>query len=389
MDYIHLALIHDRLNWGEIMSKTAVLAKNLINYSCELKHSENIFITFNGESAVPLVKELIRQTYEVGAKPFVHQGNLSITREIFKKASLEQIKLMAEFELPRMKKMDAFVGIGAGENPYELSGLPEDIMQEYDRIFSDTVLKERVNNTKWVVLRYPTNSMAHQAKTSLENFENFYYDVCTMDYAKMSKAMDSLVDLMKSTDNVRIVGKDIDITFSIKAIPIIKCDGKRNIPDGEVYTAPIKDSVNGHIKYNCPSTFQGFTYENILFKVKDGKITEASANDTIKINEVLNIDDGARYFGEFAIGVNPYILSPMNDTLFDEKIAGSFHLTPGKCYKEASNGNNSAIHWDLVNIQTPKFGGGEIYFDNILIRKDGLFVTDELMGLNPENLKSK
>ncbi|KUO48944.1 MAG: aminopeptidase [Desulfitibacter sp. BRH_c19] len=370
------------------MSKTADLASNLINYSCEIKPTENILITFNGESALPLVKELIRQAYEVGANPFVQQGNPIITREIFKNANLEQLKQMAEFELPRMQKMDAFVGIGAGLNPYELSGLPEEIMQNYNRIFSETVLKERVNNTKWVVLRYPTSSMALQAKMSLEDFETFYYDVCTMDYAKMSKSMDTLLDLMTRTDKVRIVGKDTDISFSIKEIPVIKCDGKRNIPDGEVYTAPVKDSVNGYIKFNCPSNHQGFTYENISFKVKDGKIIEASANDTPKINELLNTDGGARYFGEFAIGVNPYILSPMNDTLFDEKIAGSFHLTPGKCYKEASNGNSSAIHWDLVNIQTPKFGGGEIYFDNTLIRKDGLFVIEDLKRLNPANLKS-
>lgn len=370
------------------MSKITNLAKNLLNYSCELKPAENILITFNGESAVPLVKELIKQTYELGANPFVQQGNSTVTREIFKKANLEQIKLMAEFELPRMQKMDASIGIGASDNAFELKGIPDEIMQNYNRVFSDTVLKERVENTKWVILRYPNNSMAQQAQLSLEDFENFYYDVCTMDYAKMSRAMDSLVELMERTDKVRIADSNTDITFSIKDIPVIKCDGKRNIPDGEVYTAPVKNSINGHIKFNCPSNNQGFTYENVFFKVKDGKIIEASANDFRKINELLNTDEGARYFGEFAIGVNPYITAPMNDTLFDEKIAGSFHLTPGKCYKEASNGNSSAIHWDLISIQTPDYGGGEIYFDDVLIRKDGLFVLDELKELNPENLKS-
>ena len=203
----------------------------------------------------------------------------------------------------------------------------------------------------------------------------------------MSKAMDSLVELMNRTDRVHIKGPGTDLTFSIKDIPAIKCAGEMNIPDGEVYTAPVKESMNGVISYNTPSEEQGFTYENIRFEIKDGKIIKAAANDNERINQLLDTDEGARYFGEFAIGVNPYILNPMKDTLFDEKIAGSFHLTPGMAYEDAPNGNDSAVHWDLVMIQRPEYGGGEIYFDDVLIRKDGLFTLPELMCLNPENLK--
>ena len=119
----------------------------------------------------------------------------------------------------------------------------------------------------------------------------------------------------------------------------------------------------------------------------NGKIVKATANDTERINKVFDTDEGARYVGEFAIGINPYILKPMNDILFDEKIMGSIHFTPGNCYDNAYNGNHSAIHWDLVMIQTPEYGGGEIWFDDVLIRKDGRFVIPELQGLNPENLK--
>ena len=229
--------------------------------------------------------------------------------------------------------------------------------------------------------------MAQLANKSQEAFEDFYFDVCTLDYKKMSKAMDPLVDLMNRTDKVHIKGPGTDLKFSIKGIPAIKCDGLRNIPDGEVYTAPVRESMNGTISYNTFSEEQGFTYENIKFEIKNGKIIKATANDTDRINALLDTDEGARYFGEFAIGVNPYVLTPMKDTLFDEKICGSFHLTPGKCYEDAYNGNHSAIHWDLVMIQRQEFGGGEIYFDDVLIRKDGLFVIDELKGLNPENLK--
>ena len=222
---------------------------------------------------------------------------------------------------------------------------------------------------------------------STDAFEDYYFNVCNLDYSKMSKAMDKLVDLMNKTDKVRLTAKDTDLTFSIKDIPAIKCAGEMNIPDGEVYTAPVKDSINGTITYNTPSLKDGFTYENIKLTFKDGKIIEATANDTEKINKIFDMDEGARYVGEFAIGVNPYILNPMKDTLFDEKIAGSIHFTPGCCYDDAYNGNQSALHWDLVLIQRPEYGGGEIYFDDVLIRKDGLFVIDELKCLNPENLK--
>jgi len=222
---------------------------------------------------------------------------------------------------------------------------------------------------------------------STEKFENFYFDVCNLDYEKMSKAMDPLVELMNKTDKVRIVAKDTDISFSIKDIPAIKCDGFCNIPDGEIYTAPVKNSVNGVITYNTPSVEDGFTYEKIRFEFKDGKIINATANDTERINKLLNTDEGARYVGEFAIGVNPYINVPMLDTLFDEKIAGSIHFTPGSCYDDAPNGNHSAVHWDLVLIQTEEYGGGEIWFDDVLIRKNGIFVLDKLKCLNPENLK--
>ena len=282
--------------------------------------------------------------------------------------------------------MDAYIAIRAALNTSELADVPSDKLAMYNNLTNPTE-NYRVDHTKWVVLRYPNNSMAQLAHTSLEAFEDFYFKVCTLDYGKMSKAMDPLVDLMNRTDKVHIIGPGTDLTFSIKGIPAVKCDGQCNIPDGEVYTAPVRDSMNGVISYNTPSEEQGFTYENIVFEINNGKIIKATANDDYRVNKLLDTDQSARYFGEFAIGVNPYILEPMKDTLFDEKIAGSFHLTPGASYEDAPNGNKSAIHWDLVNIQRSEYGGGEIYFDDILIRKDGLFVVDELLGLNPENLK--
>jgi aminopeptidase len=229
--------------------------------------------------------------------------------------------------------------------------------------------------------------MAQLAGSSTEAFEDFYFDVCTLDYSKMDRAMDALGALIEKTDKVRLVAKDTDLTFSIKGLPGIKCSGKRNIPDGEIFTAPVKDSVNGVITFNAPSIKDGLKFENVCLTFEKGKIVKATSNYTEKLNEILNIDEGARYVGEFSFGVNPFINDAIGDILFDEKIAGSIHFTPGSCYEECDNGNQSALHWDLVLIMTPEYGGGEIWFDDVLIRKDGLFVLDELKALNPENLK--
>jgi aminopeptidase len=205
----------------------------------------------------------------------------------------------------------------------------------------------------------------------------------------MSAAQDKLKAKMEATDKVRLVGPDTDLTFSIKDIPIIKCDGKYNIPDGEVFTAPVRDSVNGTIRYNSPSLYQGVVYSNIKLAFEAGRIVSATCDgDDRKLNEIFDTDEGARYCGEFAVGVNPFVRKPMRDTLFDEKIAGSIHLTPGQCYDEAPNGNTSAIHWDLVLIQREDYGGGEMYFDDELVRKDGVFTDSELeQAFSAENLR--
>ncbi|MBW5397352.1 aminopeptidase [Brachyspira pilosicoli] len=365
------------------------LAYNLVNYSCRLKKGENVLIKVYGEGEErSLVMAIIQEVYKIGANPFVWNHDPQIMRELLKKCNDEQIKTWAESDLMLMKKMDAYIGVWGGNNNAENSSIKEENYKIYEKLYLDPVhMHQRVKNTKWVVLNYPTSSMAQQASMSTDEFEDFYFKVCNLDYSKMDKAMDNLVSLMNKTDKVKIIGEGTNLEFSIKNIPAIKCAGIMNIPDGEVFTAPVRDSVNGVLSYNTPSLYSdGFTYENIKLEFKNGKILNASANDNERINKIFDTDEGARYIGEFAIGVNPYITKPMKDTLFDEKIMGSFHFTPGACYDEAPNGNKSTIHWDLVCIQTKEYGGGEMYFDNVLIRKDGVFVIDELKCLNPENL---
>ncbi len=364
------------------------LSKLLVNYSCALKPGEKVLIQ-STDVPVEMIESLIKAVYETGAFPVVDTRFSRVERSIQLGASKESLAVIREAELFRMKNMDAFIGIRGPANTKELSDVPSANQQLYDtEIFESVHSKVRVPKTKWVVLRYPTTHMAMMAKTSTEAFENYYFNVTAdVNYEQMSAAMDKAVAFMSKTDKVEIKGNGTDLSFSIKGMNVVKCDGHRNIPDGEVYTAPIRNSVNGVITYNTPSTNHAFTFENVKFIFKDGKIVEASSNNTKKINEVLNIDEGARYIGEFALGCNPYINNAIDETLFDEKIAGSFHFTPGNAYTTADNGNRSALHWDLVCIQTPEYGGGEIFMDGVLIRKDGIFVHEAFIELNPENLK--
>lgn len=286
----------------------------------------------------------------------------------------------------RMKKMQAFIAIRGSANASENADVPSDTMAMYSRI-TRPVQNYRVNKTRWCVLRWPSPSMAQAANMSTEAFEDLYFDVCTMDYAKMGRAMLPLLKRMENADRIHIKAPETDLTFSIKGIGAKMCKGDRNIPDGEVFSCPVKTSVNGIISFNTPTLYSGTKFENVRLEFNDGKIVKATSNNTKKLNEILDTDAGARFVGEFSLGFNPYILNPMCDILFDEKIAGSMHFTPGQAYEECDNGNRSAVHWDMVLIQRPEWGGGEIWFDGELIRKDGLFLPKDLKGLNPANLK--
>ena len=363
------------------------LARNLLNHSIKLQKGERLLIEIIGTEAVPLGKELIKQAESIGAFPFFNIIDYEIMREMLTNCTEEQIQIYAKHDLQRMKDMDAYIGVRASTNTAELNGISKRKMELYNKYYTLPVhFEERVKHTKWCILRYPNASMAQMSNMNTEEFEDFYFNVCTLDYDKMSKAMDNLVDLMNKTKNVHIIGEGTDLTFSVKGIPAKKYTGTFNIPDGEVASAPVKTSVNGYITYNTETRYNGILFNNIRFEFEDGKIKKATSNKIRELNQILDIDEGSRYIGEFALGINPYIEKPIGDTLFDEKIKGSFHFTPGDSLEESDNGNRSSIHWDIVNIQTPEYGGGEIWFDDVLVRKDGRFVLKELEGLNPENL---
>lgn len=360
------------------------LAKLLVEHSCQLKSGERVLIEAFDLPDPALVCRLVELAAAVGAVPFVQMRSNKVLRSLYRSGTRTGLTQVGQFDSEVMAKMDAYVGIRGADNSNEMADVPGDKMAlAQECIWKPVHLDIRVPKTKWVVMRYPTASMAQSAKMSTEAFEEFFFNVCTADYAMMAKRQEPLQRLMEATDRVHVKGPGTDLKFSIRGIGVVPCNGRRNIPDGEVFTAPIRDSLEGKITYNSSSLYQGTVFDDICFEFERGKIVRATCrgkND--RLNEILDADEGARYIGEWSLGCNNKVRHPMLDTLFDEKIGGSMHLTPGNAYDTADNGNRSKVHWDLVLIQTPEYGGGEVWFDGKLIRKDGKFLPAELTPLN-------
>lgn len=374
----------------QIDKRIAQLAENILKNSVQLKKGEKIYIEAFGASTKDFFNELIKETIKLGAVPFYFYNDVSFEKSLIEGASEKQIEDYTAIHKRLMEEADCYVAVRGYDDAFALSDVSSKNMDRFGKIFQEQVhMRTRLPKTRWCVLRWPNTSMAAMSRMSLKQFEDFYFDACLLDYRKMGKAMLPLKELMDKTENVHIKGNDTDLTFSLKGIKAIVCDGKMNIPDGEVYSAPVKDSINGYVQFNTDTMYDGVFYSNIRLEFKNGRIVAGTSlvnND--KFQKMLDLDDGSRYMGEFALGVNPYITHPILDILFDEKTCGSFHMAIGNSYEdETNNGNKSSIHWDLVKIQTLEHGGGKIWFDNKLIRKDGLFVLPELKGLNPQNLK--
>jgi len=360
------------------------LADVLTGHSTRLKAGENVLIEA-GDVPDEIVIALVRSVRARGALPHVQLHRTRIDRVLAGQASEAEIRVTAGLELQQIRKMDAYIAVRGSENIFEASDVPPERASMISRL-TRRAQDWRINHTRWVGLRWPTPSMAQQAMMSTESFEDFFFRVCTFDYSRMTAGMKALNRLMSRADKVTITGPGTDLSFSLKGMGAVSCGGGHNIPDGEVFSCPVRDSVEGVLQYNVPSVFRGTLFGNVRLVFKKGKIVEATSSHTDRLNEILDADPGARYVGEFSLGFNPLIREPMFDTLFDEKIAGSFHFTPGQAYGMVDNGNRSQIHWDLVSIQRPEYGGGDVCFDGRLIRRDGQFVPAALRKLNPDHL---
>lgn len=366
----------------------AAFAKTLVFYALDVKKGEFTLVDSGEDTPEAMIRAIITEVRNAGGLPLVRRQNERLSRQLILTNDARLFARMAELELVMLKAADKAVRLRGFDNIFAASGVPAEARQNYRTHFQEPVLSHIRNHDNWILSRWPTNGMAQLFSLSLDEMEELFFNAVSIDYSRMSAAMRPLKELMDRTDQVHIIGPGTDLTFSIKGIGAVMCDGHINIPDGECFSAPVIGTMNGTITYNTTVIHEGKRFEGIHFTVKDGRIIGATCqtNNADELNQILDTDEGARAFGEFALGFNPMIPGTVGEPLFDEKVRGSFHLTPGGCIGRAQNGNNSGIHWDIVCVQTPEKGGGEIWFDGVLIRKDGLFVPEELQGLNPDEL---
>lgn len=361
------------------------LAAQFIDKTLALRPGENIWLEYQGANAESLALACRDKANALGAAVYFVDSGSQRTHMLVPDIA-EQHTALAAGNLAIMQQMDAYIRICDDDDQLKLAADAEQ-KKLLARAVKDAT-EYRISNLRWLVISAPTLAFAKACGQTPEEFRQFYLDANLFDYEKMDDAVAPLAALMTASKDVHIKGKDTDIQFSIEGIPAISCTGKHNIPDGECFTAPVKDSVNGTILFG-PSVYQGAKFSSIWLRFENGKAVDAKAgtdHETAELNRILDMDEGARYVGEFAIAFHPRILSPVGDILFDEKISGSLHMALGRCYANASNGNESLNHWDMVHIQRPEYGGGEIWMDSCLIRKDGLFIVPELKGLNPGEL---
>lgn len=365
------------------MSRVNKLAQILLDHSIEADNGDKVIIN-SIVQAKDLNKEIIKEANKRGVyvELVLTDDDYSSLLSENQAAHLDRVEDNVQQRISSYKDVKGHIRIDGFANEYNSVNVDLEKKQEIRKISrkaTNVILKQ-----KWILLNYPTHAFAQKAEMTFDDYVDFCYNAMVVDYKALKNKLLPLKELFDKTKNVKIVGPETNLTFSIKDIPTVICAGENNIPDGEIFTAPVKDSVNGTVKFNTYSIENGKKWENIKLTFENGKIVKSTCDNATEeeLSKMFDVDAGARYVGEFSLGVNNEINRPIGDILYDEKIGGSFHFTPGSAYEDAYNGNDSTLHWDLVCIQTPEFGGGEIFFDDVLIRKDGKFVLPELEGLN-------
>lgn len=358
------------------------MANVLVNYSLQIKKGD-LFVIQGSELAMPLIKEIYKEALRVGANPEVFLTPTGTKEIFFKEASEEQLSFVSPLRLHMIKSIDAILNIMGGYNTKELSGVdPKRIAlnAKANKEIND-IFNERVNSgdLRWCLCQYPTHSGAQESNMSLDEYTEFIFEACLLNeddpikaWENVKKNHERIIDYLKDKDFIEIKSKDTHLKLRVGGRKWINCFGDNNFPDGEVFTAPIEDSIEGHIRFSFPGIYMGKEIEDIRLTFEKGKVVKAgAAKGEDLLHALLDTDEGARYIGEFAIGTNYGIKKFTKNMLFDEKIGGTIHLALGNAYGESGGKNKSVIHWDML---CDMKDGGEIYADGELFYKDGKFL---------------
>ncbi len=360
-------------------------AKTLVNYCLEVRPGESVQINAT-PAAEPLIAEVYREVLRAGGHPVPALRLTPLMETLMREGNDDQLEWINPVDRVVAEQVDCFLHISSETNTRQLASVDPARQAVFGRaqreLFHLRQNRAAGHEARWCLTLYPTEAYAQDADMSLSDFEEFVYEACFLNsvdpaarWKELGERQQFYVDWLRDKQNVHIIGPDTNLRLSIAGRVFRNSDGKRNFPSGEFFTGPIEDSAQGHIRYTIPSNVNGRSVQDILLRFEEGRVVEATAaQGQVFLDQMLEMDEGARYLGEFAFGNNFGIQRPTRNILFDEKIGGTVHLALGNSYPETGGKNVSALHWDMICDLRPEAGGGEVYVDDILVLKDGKLV---------------
>jgi len=344
------------------------LADILVNYSTGVKKGDRVLITMMEIDTFPLARSVYAAAINAGGLPFVEFQSAYLERDLMKHGSKEQVDWICEMQTGGMEWADVYVGLRGARNPNEFIDIDAKTLSAHKKAMGK-VSAMRNDLTRWVLVRVPNESFAQQASSSLDEMMAFFFNATLRDWAAETERWQEINRVFQSAETVRITGYHTDITFSTKGRIYEVADGHKNMPDGEIFTAPVDDSAEGHIYFEFPGVYMGQLVHGITLEFNKGLVVKATAeqNEELLI-QLLEMDEGSRRLGEFGVGVNFGIDRFSYDILYDEKIGGTIHLALGRAYAECNGINQSALHWDIIKDLRQE---GEIFLDGKKIFEKG------------------
>lgn len=354
-------------------------AHTLINYCLYLKEGDILSIqsTF---LATPLVEAVYREALRVGAHPIPLIELETLSEILLREGNESQLTMPSPLAQTLAEKANARLVIQSSSNPKALSNIPpaRSAKRRQANYANANRLRQReqMGEFRWCGTLYPTTGYAQEANMSLKEFEEFVFDVCFLNdpdpivrWKELGQQQQHFVDWLVGKEKVHLISEGTDLHLSIKDRVFINSDGKRNFPSGEFFTSPVEDSANGVVQFDIPASYDGHAVEGVRLVFKDGRVIEASARQGEDfLHQMLDLDEGSRYLGEFAFGNNMGVTHATKQILFDEKMGGTVHMALGASYPETGGQNHSALHWDMIcDLRT----AGEVWIDDVLFLKDG------------------